>query len=78
MTPTIQPGMNLQLMPPRTMPEGRTCEPLMAYREGHRMVSVWKPDAEELAALNAGGCVALTVLGTDHPPVSVDVVPDNR
>jgi len=39
------------------------------------MVSFWRPDAEELAALNAGGTVALWVYGTTHPVVAVGVDP---
>jgi hypothetical protein len=37
------------------------------------VVSFWKPTAEELAMLNAGGTVALWVLGQTMPPVSVEV-----
>lgn len=37
------------------------------------VVSYWRPTAWELAVLNAGGSVALSVLGTTMPPVSVDV-----
>ena len=36
--------------------------------------SAWKPDAEELALLNAGGVVELCCVG-QQPPVSVGVVP---
>lgn len=34
------------------------------------VTSVWKPSAEDLEVLNAGGCVCLTVLG-GQPPVSL-------
>lgn len=37
--------------------------------------SYWRPDAEELAALNAGGCVALSVVGNTMPPVMLMVDP---
>lgn len=37
------------------------------------MYSAWKPDAEDLAALNRGACVILAVCGSMHPPVSVMV-----
>lgn len=37
------------------------------------MVSYWKPTPEELAQLNAGAHIQLSVVGTSHPPVSVDV-----
>jgi len=39
------------------------------------MVSFWKPDADELAALNAGHSVHLWVLGSVHPVVSMEVGP---
>lgn len=39
------------------------------------VISFWKPTQEELAALNAGGTVALWVLGNTMPPVSVTVEP---
>ncbi|EPR09898.1 hypothetical protein M527_07175 [Sphingobium indicum IP26] len=35
--------------------------------------SLWKPSAEDLATLNAGGTVALYVLGHGHPPVAIGV-----
>lgn len=38
------------------------------------MVSLWKPDAEELRVLNAGGGVQLHVFGNVHPPVAVNTV----
>lgn len=37
------------------------------------MASAWEPTPEELAQLNAGGSVRLTVVGTAHPPVRVEV-----
>ena len=35
------------------------------------MVSAWEPTPAELAELNAGGKVYLSVIGTGHPPVWV-------
>lgn len=35
--------------------------------------SFWKPNAEELALLMAGGCVLLSVFGKTHAPLSVGV-----
>lgn len=37
------------------------------------VASFWRPDPEELAALNAGGSVVLYVSGTMHPPVCIGV-----
>lgn len=39
------------------------------------MVSFWRPDAVELAALNNGGLVSLWIYGAGHPPVFVGVTP---
>ena len=39
------------------------------------VVSYWKPTADELAMLNAGGSVALWVAGTSMPPVMLAVDP---
>ena len=39
---------------------------------GHDAVqSMWQPDAEELAALNAGAYVVVTVLGSKQPPLAL-------
>jgi hypothetical protein len=38
------------------------------------MCSYWKPTAEELAVLAAGGHIRLVVYGTQHPPVWVDAI----
>lgn len=40
------------------------------------ILSYWKPDAAELALLNAGGLVCLTVLGAGMPPVSLQAWQD--
>lgn len=37
------------------------------------MTSAWTPTPEELARLNAGASIHLTVLGTAHPPVAMAV-----
>lgn len=40
---------------------------------GPGMTSVWHPTPEELARLNAGAGVYLTIIGRAHPPVSMSV-----
>jgi hypothetical protein len=46
------------------------------YPEGIRaVVSYWQPTAEELAVLNAGGLIGLSVIGITMPPVAVFVEP---
>ena len=43
---------------------------------GHNtMVSMWEPTPAELALLNAGAKVSLSIIGTAHPPVWVWVQP---
>ena len=37
--------------------------------------SYWKPTADELAVLNAGGSIVLSVLGVTMPPVQLSVDP---
>lgn len=37
------------------------------------MVTAWLPTPDELAALNAGAPIHLTILGTQHPPVMLGV-----
>jgi hypothetical protein len=45
-------------------------------KPGHpKLTSAWMPTPEELAALNAGKPVLLTVLGYAHPPVLLRVEP---
>lgn len=39
------------------------------------MVSFWKPDESDLAALAKGGMVTLWVYGASHPVVAVGVEP---
>jgi hypothetical protein len=39
------------------------------------MVSFWRPTAEELAQLAAGGTVSLWIYGSQHPVVAMGVEP---
>lgn len=39
------------------------------------MSSLWEPTPKQLALLNAGGKVRITILGLQHPPVALDVEP---
>lgn len=38
------------------------------------MISSWQPTPAELKALNEGGSVYLTVLGSAHPPVMLTTI----
>jgi len=42
------------------------------------MTSAWHPPPAELAALNAGAAVHVSLLGAIHPPIIVDVGPIPR
>lgn len=57
-----------------TLPVRRQVEGTPAGRPFIGLYSNWKPDADELARLNAGGVVELMCCGT-QPAVSVSVVP---
>jgi len=49
------------------------CADLPALRTESYIATYWKPDAEELALLQAGFPVRLCIAGVAQPPVSVDV-----
>ena len=38
-----------------------------------QMTSAWEPTPKELAVLNAGGTVRLTIVGNVHPPVMLSI-----
>lgn len=40
--------------------------------------SFWRPSPEELAQINAGYAIRLSLLTTEHPAVVMDVVPQGR
>ncbi len=74
MTPSVIAGANCLLNPPADWSEDIECLPLPVRMEGNTVQSAWTPDAEELAALNAGGFVVLTIYG-GVPPVALHVEP---
>lgn len=39
----------------------------------HAVASYWMPTAAELALLNAGAAVRLSVMGRTHPPLAIGV-----
>lgn len=61
----------LQMLPPSGM---ENCDPLavMPVDDG-RLVSFWRPTAEELKQLNEGAPIALHIYAARQPPVSVTV-----
>jgi len=40
------------------------------------MITLWQPTPAELVRLAAGGNVQLTIMGSAHPPVLLEVVAD--
>ncbi len=50
------------------------CDALPVLDDGKVLQSAWLPEADELAALNAGQPVVLTIFGRGHPAVSVGVL----
>lgn len=48
----------------------------VVYPGGVRaLMSFWQPTAEELAVLNAGGLIGLSVVGVAMPPVAIFAEP---
>ncbi len=39
------------------------------------MQSLWKPTRDELAVLNGGGMILLSIAGAVHPVMSMEIVP---
>ncbi len=52
-----------------------TCDSLSVIVRDGVTYSAWRPSEEELALLNDGGVVVLTVASEGHPPVMLDVQP---
>lgn len=76
MIPTKFPGVTTYLgAPPGWDDDGEhgECMALPIKADEHGLTSLWVPDSDELAALNAGACVQLTIMANAHPVVSVGV-----
>jgi hypothetical protein len=76
MTPVAFPRVNCIFGPPRDWVRERDgdCQHLPVAVAGSLMTSAWRPTPEQLAVLNAGGLVTLTVCGSVHPPVMLDAM----
>jgi hypothetical protein len=75
MSPVKTPECNFTF----TAPKGVTnCNDLPCLRQSHSTTSFWKPDANELAYLIAGGTVAMTCYGQGHPVVGLGVMPAEK
>lgn len=78
MKPVEFEGQTTLLGPPPGTPRGE-CGALPVLIQGGgtyqaAFQSFWKPSPQDLAVLNAGGYVRLTIHGIAHPPVWVDTV----
>jgi hypothetical protein len=56
-----------------SLPVGALPVTHLSQNDAPSIASFWRPDAVELAALNAGGAVMLTVVGRSQPPVLLQV-----
>lgn len=79
MNPVEVPGANRWLGAPEDWnAEQRTqhgeCATLPVLDTGALLQSAWMPEPEELAALNRGLPVLLTIYGRSHPVVSLAVL----
>lgn len=75
MIPGCIRGANVRLGPPQNMAD---CSPLMVLRSewaggAITHTSAWFPTPHELALLNSGNAVYLSVFGVGHPPVALSV-----
>lgn len=80
MRPTQHPSNNRVLGAPKgwdqkELPCGALPITDMVYENIPHVVSFWRPTADELAVLNAGGTVALWITGHTMPPVSLGAEP---
>lgn len=48
--------------------------PCLRNDDTNTFSSFWRPSKEDLAILNEGGCLMLTVVSSSHPPVGVFAV----
>ena len=69
MRPQRFPQANRLLGPPADMRDN--CVALSVYADEEQLISMWQPDDDDLARLQAGGAVWLYVVGVAHPPVLV-------
>lgn len=80
MKATVHPSTNVVFGAPEDAGRaGVDVEPLPATKTSFDgkpgIVSFWTPDADELAMLNAGGSIALCIMGGIMPVVSLAIEP---
>lgn len=67
-------GANVIMEAPDDRPD---VYPLHVRCEAGCFLSAWKPTPDELAILNAGGQVLLSINSASHPPVALGVIAQN-
>lgn len=70
MKPVNFHGATHVMGPPKNWDNTVECDPLIVQVDGSVFTSVWKPTPEDLAMLQAGAMVVLSVFG-GQPPVLV-------
>ena len=75
MTPIRAPSATHNLVAPGNWDSDKRgeCGDLPATYEDGVFYSYWMPTAEEIAEIMSGTPVRLGIVGSSHPPVSVDV-----
>ncbi|CAN7611381.1 hypothetical protein LJR034_004684 [Caballeronia sp. LjRoot34] len=77
MQPIRTDACNTQLGAPRDWDESKDgeCCALPIHRDAARQVmhSFWQPSEQDIANIIAGVPIRLTVIGTGHPPVAINV-----
>ena len=68
MTPAVIKGANITLTS-----NDPNVQDIVTLKHNGYIATAWKPDPEELAALNKGNHVLLFVLGDSHPAVMLQV-----
>jgi hypothetical protein len=78
MRPIPLKNPDVRLAPPRGWDDEAhgECETLEALDQNGVVYSFWKPEPEELEALNRGAPVRLGVHSRAHPAVSIGVIDD--
>lgn len=76
MTPEPFAGSNVLLKAPAGWNEEMNgpCMDQAAFVGNHRVVTVWRPDQEEIALLVGGGVLVLTLVTESAPPTQVRVL----
>jgi hypothetical protein len=77
MKPIQHVSTNVILKAPADLPVSKCADmpaTIISWENGGRgVISYWRPDAAELALLNAGNCVRVFAIGASQPPLALGV-----